>query len=197
MNGLATIRARLRFLNDRAPHARYVTSVCTGSLILAAAGLLNGYRAATHWAARDILALFDVEVVTDRVVIDRNRMTGGGVTTGIDFGLTLLSILRDENIAQLTQLQLEHAPQPPYTTGTPETAGPELVASVQSVLEKVNAQITQAAEEVCVASGKWSLRLERRWHRPTYIGCAQRRPRLEGRSDQDLARSRFERKLAA
>src|SRR4029450_3727030 len=86
----------LRFLAIRAETAGYVTSVCSGSLILAAAGLLDGYRATTHWTSLDVLAAFGVEVERRRVVVDRNRITGGGVTAGIDFGLTLVALLRGE-----------------------------------------------------------------------------------------------------
>ncbi|MET0387948.1 MAG: DJ-1/PfpI family protein [Polyangiales bacterium] len=128
-------------------HARYITSVCTGSLVLAAAGLLNGYRATTHWATRDMLGLFDVEVVDERVVIDRNRMTGGGVTAGIDFGLALVELLRDQPTAKIQQLMMEYNPAPPFAAGTPEQAGPELVAIVNDTLEQPNRLILQAAKD--------------------------------------------------
>ncbi|MET0342411.1 MAG: DJ-1/PfpI family protein [Polyangiales bacterium] len=135
----------LSFLRDRAPRARYVTSVCSGALVLAAAGLLQGYRATTHWATYDALRLFDVDVRSDRVVIDRNRMTGGGVTAGIDFGLTLLSILRDEPTAKMTQLLMEYAPEPPFDAGRPELAGPEITALASAALAPLNAGIEKAA----------------------------------------------------
>lgn len=110
--------------------ASYVTSVCTGALILAAAGLLEGYRAATHWSARELLATFPgVEQVDDRVVVDRNRITGGGVTAGIDFALSLIGILIDDQTAQLVQLLMEYNPAPPYQTGHPDVAPAELVAA--------------------------------------------------------------------
>jgi cyclohexyl-isocyanide hydratase len=111
--------------------ARWVTSVCTGSLILGAAGLLRGYRVATHWSWRDYLALFGAEMVPERVVIDRNRVTGGGVTAGIDFALTLMAEVRGPDAARLVQLSLEYDPHPPFDAGTPEQAGPELVAGYQ------------------------------------------------------------------
>jgi cyclohexyl-isocyanide hydratase len=111
--------------------ARWVTSVCTGSLILGAAGLLRGYRAATHWSWRDHLALFAAEMVPERVVIDRNRVTGGGVTAGIDFALTLLAEIRGPDFARAVQLSLEYDPAPPFDAGSPEKAGPQLVAAVQ------------------------------------------------------------------
>ncbi len=117
----------LAFLRKQGSTAKFITSVCGGSQFLAKAGLLEGYRAATHWAARGQLAVLGVEVGTERVVVDRNRITGGGVTAGIDFGLTLTSILFGEEVAKITQLLLEYNPAPPFDTGSPEKAGLELV----------------------------------------------------------------------
>lgn len=117
----------LAFLRTQGSTAKYVTSVCGGSMFLAKAGLLDGYRAATHWAARPQLAQLGVEVGTERVVIDRNRITGGGVTAGIDFALTIVSILYGAETAKITQLLLEYNPAPPFDTGSPEKAGAELV----------------------------------------------------------------------
>ena len=117
----------LAFLRKQGSTAKFITSVCGGSQFLAKAGLLEGYRAATHWAARAQLAQLGVEVGTERVVIDRNRITGGGVTAGIDFGLTLTSILYGEEIAKITQLLIEYNPAPPFDTGSPEKAGAELI----------------------------------------------------------------------
>ncbi|GET39820.1 DJ-1/PfpI superfamily protein [Microseira wollei NIES-4236] len=97
----------LAFLQQQGAKAQYVTSVCTGSIILAAASLLQGYKATCHWAFRDQLAMLGVEVVPERVAIDRNRITGAGVTSGIDFGLTLVSLLCGEDVAKMTQLMLE------------------------------------------------------------------------------------------
>ena len=111
--------------------ARWVTSVCTGSLILGAAGLLKGYRAATHWSWREYLAMFGAEMVPERVVVDRNRVTGGGVTAGIDFALTLMAEVRGAEFAKAVQLSLEYDPAPPFDAGSPEKAGPELVATYQ------------------------------------------------------------------
>lgn len=107
--------------------ARWVTSVCTGSLILGAAGLLRGYHATTHWAWCDALPLFGAEPVAARTVVDRNRVTGGGVTAGIDFALTLTAKVRGEAHARAVQLSLEYDPQPPFDAGSPERAGSELV----------------------------------------------------------------------
>lgn len=124
----------IAFLADRGRQARYVTSVCSGSLILGMAGLLDGYRAATHWATYDILDALGVDAGHERVVADRNRFTGGGVTAGIDFGLTLLAELRGADVAKTTQLLMEYDPAPPYDTGSPERAGPELVGAAKALM---------------------------------------------------------------
>ncbi len=110
----------LNFL--RGQTATYITSVCTGSLLLAAAGLLDGYRAACHWSFREHLAAFGVEVSTERVVVDRDRITGGGVTAGLDFGLAIAAQLCGEETAKTIQLLLEYDPAPPFNCGSPETA---------------------------------------------------------------------------
>jgi cyclohexyl-isocyanide hydratase len=117
----------LSFLAQQATTTKYITSVCTGSLILAAAELLRGYRATCHWAFREQLALLGVEVVRERVVIDRDRLTAAGVTSGIDLGLILLSLLFDEATAKMAQLMMEYDPKPPFDAGTPETAGEDIV----------------------------------------------------------------------
>jgi cyclohexyl-isocyanide hydratase len=126
----------LDFLRAQAAGAKYVTSVCTGSLVLGAAGLLEGYRAATHWAAMDYLPLFGATPTKTRVCVDRNRITGGGVTAGIDFALTLVSILADRQMAQATQLRLEYNPAPPFNAGSPDTAPPEVLALLQERIAK-------------------------------------------------------------
>jgi cyclohexyl-isocyanide hydratase len=118
----------LEFLRRQAEGARYVTSVCTGSLVLGAAGLLKGYRATTHWTAMDLLAPFGATPEKTRVCVDRNRITGGGVTAGIDFALTLVSIMVDRPTAELIQLGLEYNPAPPFNSGSPDTAPPEILA---------------------------------------------------------------------
>jgi cyclohexyl-isocyanide hydratase len=110
-------------------HARWVTSVCTGSLILGAAGLLRGYRAGCHWGQRDMLHLFGAEPVDARFVVDRDRITGGGVTAGIDFALALTALIRGEAHARMVQLSLEYDPAPPFDAGSPASAGAELVAA--------------------------------------------------------------------
>jgi cyclohexyl-isocyanide hydratase len=124
-------REVLGFLARQGAKARYVTSVCTGSLLLGAAGLLQGYQAGCHWLWRDQLRLVGAEPVNQRVVIDRNRVTGGGVTAGIDFALTLAALLRGPEEAQRIQLQIEYNPAPPFQAGSPETAPPELVAELR------------------------------------------------------------------
>jgi cyclohexyl-isocyanide hydratase len=112
----------LSFLREQATRARYVTSVCSGALLLGAAGLLNGYRATTHWMSLDMLALLGAEPVVERVVVDRKRVTGGGVTAGIDFGLVVVRELVGASDAQEIQLAIEYQPSPPYESGTPSTA---------------------------------------------------------------------------
>jgi cyclohexyl-isocyanide hydratase len=117
--------------------ATWVTSVCTGSLILGAAGLLEGHEATTHWAWHEHLALFGAEPVKARTVVDRNRVTGGGVTAGIDFALTLTALIRGEDHARAVQLSLEYDPAPPFDAGSPERAGPELVELYQTRMAKL------------------------------------------------------------
>jgi cyclohexyl-isocyanide hydratase len=120
---LMTDSETLDFLRKQATGARYVTSVCTGSLVLGAAGLLAGYRSACHWAWHDMLKDFGAIPVAERVVRDRNRISGGGVTAGIDFGLTVAAELAGEEIAKSIQLVLEYDPQPPFDSGSPENSG--------------------------------------------------------------------------
>ena len=124
----------LAFLAARAPQSKYLTSVCSGSLLLGAAGLLKGYKATSHWATRDALSTFGAEPVEARVVVDRNRITGGGVTAGIDFGLVLLAKLRGEEAAKLTQLAMEYDPEPPFDSGSPKTADPAIVQQAMSFI---------------------------------------------------------------
>lgn len=128
----------MSFLRQAGDGAAYVTSVCTGALILAEAGLLKGYRATTHWAYKERLALYPgVEVVAGRVVADRNRITGGGVTAGIDFALTLIGKLAGPEAAAGLQLMAEYDPQPPTNVGSPDSAPPELVAAVRQQVDQM------------------------------------------------------------
>jgi cyclohexyl-isocyanide hydratase len=117
--------------------ATWVTSVCTGSLILGAAGLLEGYRAGCHWGQREMLRLFKAEPVDARTVVDRNRVTGGGVTAGIDFALTLTALLRGEDHARAVQLSLEYDPAPPFDSGSPAKADPALVETYRARIRKL------------------------------------------------------------
>lgn len=135
------------FLQDRGCRTRYVTSACNGSLLLAAAGLLRGYRAGCHWAYRDFLPLLGAEPVADRVVEDRNRITGGGVTAGIDLALHLSARLRGDDTAMRQTLAFEYAPEPPFDTGTPERAGAELTSAILGRLAPRLAAVHRAALE--------------------------------------------------
>jgi cyclohexyl-isocyanide hydratase len=121
------------FVADRGSRAQYVTSVCTGSLILGAAGLLRGYRATSHWAALETLSDVGATPVSERVVRDRNRITGAGVTAGLDFGLTMVAELRDRLYAEGTQLGCEYDPDPPFNAGSLRTASPEVREIMQSM----------------------------------------------------------------
>jgi cyclohexyl-isocyanide hydratase len=121
----------LDFLRRQAAGARYVTSVCTGALVLGAAGLLRGRRATTHWASHDFLAALGATPVQARVVRDGTLFTGGGVTAGIDFALEIAAEIAGPEVAQAIQLQVEYAPAPPFQAGTPETAPPEVLATAR------------------------------------------------------------------
>jgi cyclohexyl-isocyanide hydratase len=136
----------LDFLRSQAESAKYITSVCTGSLVLGAAGLLKGYRAATHWSAMDVLALFGATPTRTRVCVDRNRITGGGVTAGIDFALTLVSMLVDRTTAEAIQLRLEYNPAPPFNAGSPEAAPPEVLALMKERMAPAQARRIEAAK---------------------------------------------------
>jgi putative intracellular protease/amidase len=126
--------------------ARYLTSVCTGSLILGAAGVLKGRRAACHWAWRSLLPLFGAIPDDGRVVRDGDIITGGGVTAGIDFALTVAAELAGETVAQALQLNIEYAPAPPFDAGLPETAPPEVLALVNKRMAAFMPQRVRDAE---------------------------------------------------
>jgi cyclohexyl-isocyanide hydratase len=138
----------LSFLQTRAPDARLVTSVCSGSLLLGAAGLLRGYRATTHWMSHDMLSLFGAEAVAQRVVRDRNRITGAGVTAGIDFGLVLAEGLFGAEAAQAIQLAIEYEPGPPFESGSPATASKSARAIVLRASSSALAERRVIAERV-------------------------------------------------
>lgn len=137
--------------------ARYVTSVCTGSLILGAAGLLKGKRAACHWGARDLLPLFGAITDNARVVRDGNTFTGGGVTAGIDFALTLAEEIAGRETAELIQLYLEYAPAPPFNAGRPETAPPAVLTLGQALMRRGADARREAAERVASAMSATAL----------------------------------------
>ena len=128
----------LEFLRKHAASAKYVTSVCTGSLVLGAAGLLKGKRATSHWAAVEHLAALGAIPVREKVVVDGNIVTGAGVTSGIDFALSLASILDGEAVAREVLLQIEYDPAPPFEGGSPQTARAETLATVKARLAKLN-----------------------------------------------------------
>jgi len=130
----------LRELRRLAATAQFVTSVCTGSLALGAAGLLRGKRAACHWAWRDLLVPFGAIPDSGRVVRDGNVITGGGVTAGIDFALSVVAELADRDTAQAIQLQIEYAPAPPFNAGSPETAPPAILARLRERAAAISAQ---------------------------------------------------------
>jgi transcriptional regulator GlxA family with amidase domain len=140
----------LKFLADRGARAKYVTSVCSGSLVLGAAGLLKGYKATSHWACHDALALFGATPVAARVVTDRNRVSGGGVTAGIDFGLVLLAKMLGEDLAKMSQLAMEYDPEPPFDAGTPKKAGKDITKKVQDWFGPMGEKMAVA----CVAASK-------------------------------------------
>jgi cyclohexyl-isocyanide hydratase len=141
----------LEFLRKQAAGAKYITSVCTGSLVLGAAGLLRGYRAATHWTAMEFLSAFGAVPTRTRVCVDRNRITGGGVTAGIDFALTLVSLLVDRPTAELIQLRLEYNPAPPFNSGTPDTAPPEILSLMK---EKIAPNQQRRGEAIARAGAR-------------------------------------------
>lgn len=138
----------MRFVRDRGARAKFVTSVCTGSLILGAAGLLNGYRATSHWAATSLLPVFGAIPTEGRVVHDRNRITGGGVTAGIDFGLSLVGQLRDRQYAESVQLLAEYAPEPPYDAGTPRKAPAEVTTMMSDMFVDFRSKAESIGREV-------------------------------------------------
>jgi cyclohexyl-isocyanide hydratase len=138
----------LDFLRRQASGAKYVTSVCTGSLVLGAAGLLKGKRATCHWATIDHLRLLGATPVSERVVVDGNVVTGAGVASGIDFALSLAAILEGEQVAREIQLQIEYDPAPPFDSGSTRSAAPETVALLRSRGAKLNEQRREVAQRI-------------------------------------------------
>ncbi|AZD09469.1 Isonitrile hydratase [Pseudomonas chlororaphis] len=142
----------LDFIRQQAAQARYVTSVCTGALVLGAAGLLRGKRATTHWAYHHLLEALGAIAVEERVVRDGHLLSGGGITAGIDFALTLAGELFGEATAQRVQLQLEYAPAPPFAAGSPQTAPKAVVEEAQRLAAN---SIQQRGEIVDRVVAQW------------------------------------------
>jgi cyclohexyl-isocyanide hydratase len=147
MNPLLNDAETLAFLKRQAAAARYVTSVCTGSLVLGAAGLLKGKRAATHWMSREMLADFGAIPVAERVVVDGNVYTGGGVTAGIDFALKVAADAFGADLAKSIQLAIEYNPQPPFNAGSPEGAGEEIVTRTRAAAAGRQAERAAAVKQ--------------------------------------------------
>lgn len=152
MNPLLNDDETLDFIRVQAKGAQYVTSVCTGSLVLGAAGLLRGKRATTHWMSLEMLADFGATPVNERVVKDGTIITGGGVTAGIDFALAIAAELFGENIARSIQLGIEYDPEPPFEAGSPRGAGDELAGQIRGAAAARQAErqaaVTQAAKRL-------------------------------------------------
>ncbi len=146
MNPLLNDLEVLDFIRRQAKGVRFLTSVCTGSLVLGAAGLLTGKRAACHWMSREMLSAFGAIPVADRVVVDGNIITGGGVTAGIDFAFVVAAQAFGEDVAKAIQLAIEYNPKPPFDAGDPERAGPELVAKTRAKSAKRQAERQAAVD---------------------------------------------------
>lgn len=153
MNKLLTDAETLAFLRAQATAARYVTSVCTGALVLGAAGLLAGRRATTHWMSHDMLAAFGAIPTKGRVVIDGNVVTGGGVTAGIDFALAVAAEIAGAEVAKAIQLGLEYDPHPPFDAGHPDRAGAALVARARETAAARQAERAALVREAAAALG--------------------------------------------
>ena len=151
---LAQMRDRqtLDFLARKGKTAQYITSVCTGSMLIGTAGLLRGYKATSHWSTRDLLATMGAIPTEGRVVTDRNRITGAGVTAGIDFGLHLAALLRNTKMAQAQELFFEYDPQPPFHAGTPRTAPPEVTQMAWAMYAPLRDDMRVAAAQ---AQKRW------------------------------------------
>ena len=150
MNPLLTDDEVLAFVRSQAAGARYVTAVCTGALVLGAAGLLKGKRATTHWMSRHLLAAFGATPVAERTVIDGKVITGGGVTAGIDFALKIVAEVSGEDVAKDIQLAIEYDPHPPFHAGSPKDAGETVVARLKAAGSKMQA-VREAAVQAAAA----------------------------------------------
>jgi cyclohexyl-isocyanide hydratase len=153
MNALLNDAETLDFIRAQAKGARYVTSVCTGALVLGAAGLLKGKRAATHWMSREMLSAFGATPVAERVAVDGNVITGGGVTAGIDFALVVAAQAFSPELAQGIQLGIEYDPHPPFDCGAPERADPALVARTRSAAAQRQSERQAAVEQAAAKLG--------------------------------------------
>jgi cyclohexyl-isocyanide hydratase len=138
----------IHYLKTKGSKAKFITSVCTGSLILAAAGLLKGYKATSYWATTEHLKYFGAIPTKGRVVIDRNRITGGGVTAGIDFGLRIVGLLRSPDYARAVQLYLEYDPSPPFNSGSPEKAPPIVRQFLEDMFAGLKASLSQISKKI-------------------------------------------------
>lgn len=147
----------LAFLRHATGAVRYVTSVCSGALVLGAAGLLRGYRATTHWASLQFLSSFGAIPVQERVCVDRNRVTGGGVTAGIDFGLFVAAEIAGKPVAERIQLYLEYSPVPPFTAGRPDTAPADVRAAYDEAAAPMMARRAVAVEQAAAALARDAL----------------------------------------
>ena len=143
----------LAFLRAQSEQARFVGSICTGALVLGAAGLLRGRKATTHWAWTDLLVPLGAIPTKGRVVRDGKFMTGGGVTAGIDFALTMVAEIAGQEVAESIQLGIEYAPAPPFNAGSPDTARPELVEAVRARMTALRAQREARVAKVAAALG--------------------------------------------
>jgi cyclohexyl-isocyanide hydratase len=145
--------AVLSFIRDRAARARYVYSVCTGALICGAAGLLKGVKSTTHWASFDLLKYFGAIPVDERVVLDGKHLSAAGVTAGIDGALRLAAILKDDQAAQEIQLGIEYAPEPPFQSGTPRTAPPDVLNAAKAAVRPLTQKRLETARRIAVKLG--------------------------------------------
>lgn len=143
----------LSFIREQAVNAKYVFSVCTGALICGAAGLLKGVRATTHWSAFHLLEYFGAIPTDERVVIDGKFVSAAGVTAGIDGALRVAALLRSDRVAQEIQLQIQYAPEPPFNSGTPATAPPEILAAVRSTSRAITEARLTTAKRIAAKQG--------------------------------------------
>jgi cyclohexyl-isocyanide hydratase len=143
----------LAFVRRQAAHARCVFSVCTGALVCGAAGLLQGARATTHWRAFHLLPYFGAVRVNERVVVDGKLVTAAGVTAGIDGALRVAALLRGDRVAQEIQLGIEYAPEPPFSSGTPSCAPPEVVQAVEARTRELTERRLHTARRIAAKLG--------------------------------------------